>query len=82
LQIIARKHTSVTAVRGRGLMLAFDLPDMALRDAFWKGAFELGLLVLRGGERSIRLRPVLDITEDVIEAALRIMDKQCRRLAG
>jgi len=63
-------------------MLAFDLPDTAARDAFWKGAFELGLLVLRCGDRSIRLRPVLDITEDVIESALRIMDKQCRRLAG
>ena len=72
----------MTAVRGRGLILAFDLPDTTLRDAIWKGAFELGLLVLRGGDRSIRLRPVLDITEDVIEAALRILDKQCRRLAG
>ena len=82
LENLARKHPIVTAVRGRGLMLAFDLPDTAARDAFWKGAFELGLLVLRCGDRSIRLRPVLDITEDVIESALRIMDKQCRRLAG
>jgi L-lysine 6-transaminase len=82
LQNLARKHRIVTAVRGRGLMLAFDLPDTASRDAFWKGAFELGLLVLRGGERSIRLRPVLDITEDVMESALRIMDKQCRRQAS
>jgi L-lysine 6-transaminase len=46
-------------------MLAFDLPDSEARDAFWKGA-STGLLVLRCGERSIRLRPVLDITEDVI----------------
>src|SRR5258706_10156403 len=82
LQDLERKHSFVTAVRGRGLMLAFDLPDTASRDAFWKGAFELGLLVLRCGDRSIRLRPVLDLKEDVIESALRIMDKQCRRLAG
>ena len=61
-------------------MLAFDLPDTAKRDAFWKGAYELGLLVVRCGERSIRLRPVLDVKEDVIEQALRIMDGQCRRL--
>ncbi|MGC3958546.1 MAG: aminotransferase class III-fold pyridoxal phosphate-dependent enzyme [Verrucomicrobiota bacterium] len=47
--------------RGRGLMLAFDLPDTATRDAFWKGCYELGLLVVRCGERSIRLRPVLDV---------------------
>jgi len=62
-------------------MLAFDLPNAALRDAFWKGAYELGLLVVRCGERSIRLRPVLDIKAGVIDTALKIMEKECRRLA-
>jgi L-lysine 6-transaminase len=80
LQALARKYPAVTAVRGRGLMLAFDLPNTATRDAFWKGAYELGLLVVRSGERSIRLRPVLDIKDDIIQTALRIMDQQCRRL--
>jgi L-lysine 6-transaminase len=61
-------------------MLAFDLPNTATRDAFWKGAYELGLLVVRSGEHSIRLRPVLDIKDDIIQSALRIMDQQCRRL--
>ncbi|MDB6067052.1 MAG: L-lysine 6-transaminase [Pedosphaera sp.] len=82
LQKLARKHSIMTGVRGRGLLLAFDLPNGALRDEFWKGAFELGLLVLRCGERSIRLRPVLDIQDDIIETALRIMNNECRRLAG
>jgi L-lysine 6-transaminase len=77
---LARKHSVLTAVRGRGLMLAFDLPDGTTRDAFWKGAYELGLLVVRCGDRSIRLRPVLDVQEDVIREALGIMDQQCRRL--
>ena len=63
-------------------MLAFDLPDTTRRDAFWRGAFDLGLLVVRGGERSIRLRPVLDVTDEVIEEALRIMDSACRRLGN
>ena len=80
LYALARKQPVVTAVRGRGLMLAFDLPDTAKRDAFWKGAYELGLLVVRCGERSIRLRPVLDVKDDVIEKAMRIMDQECRRL--
>ncbi len=82
LQAMARKHPVISAVRGRGLMLAFDLPNAAMRDAFWKGAYELGLLVVRCGERSIRLRPVLDVKDDIIEAALRIMDGECRRLAA
>src|ERR1035441_2856190 len=80
LNALARKYPSVSAVRGRGLMLAFDLPNTAQRDAFWKGAYELGLLVVRGGERSIRLRPVLDVQDDIIQEAFRIMDQQCRRL--
>ena len=80
LQDLAHRHPVISAVRGRGLMLAFDLPDAPRRDAFWRGAFDLGLLVVRGGERSIRLRPVLDVTDEVIETALRIMDSACRRL--
>jgi L-lysine 6-transaminase len=80
LQAMARKHPVITGVRGRGLMLAFDLPNAALRDAFWKGAYELGLLVVRCGERSIRLRPVLDVKDDIIEESLRITDGECRRL--
>ena len=81
LQEISRKHLLLTAPRGRGLMLAFNLPDTAQRDAFWKGCYELGLLVIRSGERSIRLRPVLDVKSDIIESALRIMDEECRKLA-
>ncbi len=80
LQALARQYPAVSAVRGRGLMLAFDLPNTAARDAFWKGAYELGLLVVRCGERSIRLRPVLDVKDDIIEQAVRIMDQQCRLL--
>lgn len=82
LQAMARKHPVITGVRGRGLMLAFDLPNATLRDAFWKGAYELGLLVVRCGERSIRLRPVLDVKDDIIESALRIMDGECCRLTA
>jgi L-lysine 6-transaminase len=80
LQALARKHPVISAVRGRGLMMAFDLPNGNARDAFWKGAYDLGLLVVRCGERSIRLRPVLDVKDDVIEESLRIMDRQCRLL--
>jgi L-lysine 6-transaminase len=81
LQGLSKKHPIISAVRGRGLMIAFDLPNGQLRDAFWKGAYELGLLVVRCGERSIRLRPVLDVDESVLEEALRIMQKECQRLA-
>ncbi len=80
LETLAQKHPVISAVRGRGLMLAFDLPDADCREAFLKGAFDLGLLVMRCGERSIRLRPMLDVTEDVIEEAIRMLDLQCSKL--
>ena len=79
-ETMAHKHPIITAPRGRGLMLAFDLPDKAHRDAFWKGCYEFGLLVVRSGERSIRLRPVLDVKGDVIGESFSIMDAVCRNL--
>jgi len=81
LQALAKKYPVISGVRGRGLLIAFDLPSTPLRDAFWKGAYELGLLVVRCGERSIRLRPVLDVKRDVIDEALGIMGQECRRLS-
>jgi L-lysine 6-transaminase len=81
LHDLARKHPAMTAARGCGLMLAFDLPGGPQRDAFWKDCYERGLLVIRSGERSIRLRPVLDVKDDIIESSLQIMDLVCRNLA-
>jgi L-lysine 6-transaminase len=80
LHALAQKHPIITAVRGRGLMLAFDLPSAVLRDSFWKRAYEIGLLVVRSGERSIRFRPVLDIQTNIIDQAVRLMDQCCQRL--
>jgi L-lysine 6-transaminase len=80
LRQIARNHPGLTGVRGRGLLLAFDLPTRAMRDRFWSGAFEMGLLVLRCGERSIRLRPVMDVTDDAMQAALVVIDAECQQL--
>src|ERR1700730_3334852 len=54
LQELHRTEPIVTAVRGRGLFLAFDLPDPKTRDEFWKGLFDRGVLVLKSGERAIR----------------------------
>jgi L-lysine 6-transaminase len=70
----------ITAPRGRGLMAAFDLPDKPQRERFYAGLFELGLLALRSGERSIRFRPVLDVSADVIQEALDLLRRQCHRM--
>ncbi len=80
LEKMAKKYSVISAVRGRGLLMAFTLPNREMRDQFWTGAYELGLLVVRCGERSIRLRPVLDLHDDIIDEALKLMDGECRRL--
>jgi L-lysine 6-transaminase len=78
LEALAADEPIVTQVRGRGLMLAFSLPDGPTRDAFWKGLYEVGLLTIRCGERSIRLRPVLDVGADVVADSVRMLREECR----
>src|SRR5437773_3744492 len=82
LQELQRAEPIVTAVRGRGLFLAFDLPDPKTRDEFWKGLFDRGLLVLKSGERAIRFRPALDITAEVVDEAMELLRHQCRQTEG
>src|SRR5437764_4841786 len=69
----------ISAARGRGLFLAFDLPDAKTREQFWKGFFDLGVLTLRSGENSIRFRPPLDITAEVIDETMESMRQFCRK---
>jgi L-lysine 6-transaminase len=65
----------VSNARGRGLMCAVDLPDTETRDRLMDKAYELGLMILGCGKRSIRFRPVLDITRAEIDEALDLVRK-------
>src|SRR5439155_8607111 len=78
LRDLQREEAPIPAARGRGLFRAFDLPDPKTREAFWKGLFDLGVLTLRSGENSIRFRPALDITAEVIDEAMDLMRQYCR----
>ena len=79
LRDLQDKDSRISAPRGRGLFLAFDLPDAKTREEFWKGFFSLGVLTLRSGENSIRFRPPLDITGEVIDEAMDAMRKYCQK---
>ena len=79
LRNLQREAPTISAARGRGLFLAFDLPDPETREQFWKGFFDLGVLTLRSGENSIRFRPPLDITAEVIDEAMDLMRQYCRK---
>jgi L-lysine 6-transaminase len=79
LRDLQREEPMISAARGRGLFLAFDLPDPKTREEFWKGFFDLGVLTLRSGESSIRFRPALDVTAEVVDEAMGLMRKYCRK---
>jgi L-lysine 6-transaminase len=76
---LQKEFDFIKAARGRGMFLAFDLPDPATREEMWKGFFDLGVLTLRSGEQSIRFRPALDMTAAVVDEAVDLMRKYCRQ---
>jgi len=73
LHKLGKECTAISAVRGRGLFIAFDMPDVKSRDELWRKLFDGGMLVLKSGERAIRFRPALDITKAVVDEAMDIL---------
>ena len=65
----------ISNVRGRGMMIAFDLPDPLARDIFRGLLLENGLVALKCGTRSIRFRPMLDLDAPSVEEGLAIVEK-------
>jgi len=66
--------------RGRGLMIAFDLPTPELRKKAHEAVIANGLLLLTCGPRSIRFRPPLNLQAAEADAALDIVRKSLRAL--
>ena len=78
LRQFARDESLISAVRGRGCFIAFDLPNPQEREDFWKGLFDLGVLTIRSGDHSIRFRPALDLKASVVDEAMDLMRQYCR----
>jgi len=70
----------VSNARGRGLMIAFDLPTAELRDRARKKIVESGLLLLPCGVRSIRFRPPLNLSAAEADAGLDLLRKGLKEL--
>jgi L-lysine 6-transaminase len=62
-------------VRGRGMMVAFDVPDKEKRDTMIEQMKENGLYALKSGERSIRFRGMLDTPKEIIDQAVTIVER-------
>jgi L-lysine 6-transaminase len=54
-------------------MCAIDFPDGKIRDQVADKAYELGMVILPCGHRSLRFRPPLDITSAEIDEAVDIV---------
>jgi L-lysine 6-transaminase len=71
---------TLTNSRGRGLMIAFDLPTPELRDKMHGRLLAGGLLLLTCGVRSIRFRPPLNLSAADADTALEIVRKSLKEL--
>jgi L-lysine 6-transaminase len=66
--------------RGRGLMIAFDLPTPEQRDRAHQRIIDEGLLLLVCGPRSIRFRPPLNLGASEADTALDLLRRALRSL--
>lgn len=80
LSDLATRDDRLTNVRGRGLLVAFDLPSGDLRDAALRRAREKGFLALAAGHRTIRFRPPLTVSKAEVDHGLGLLADTLRDL--
>jgi L-lysine 6-transaminase len=71
----------ISNARGRGLMCAFDLDTSQNRNQLITKAYEEGLILIGCGDRSIRFRPPLTITQDELAEGLKIITNALKELS-
>jgi L-lysine 6-transaminase len=72
----------VTNVRGRGCMVAFDLPDDQTRKTALIESRANGFLALASGTRSIRFRPPLNVSRDEVDEGVSVLAKTLKAVLG
>lgn len=83
LEEIMPRHPSIGHVRGKGLMIGVEfvqdrqtrVPARDLRDQIVHMAFQRGLLTLGCGESVIRIAPPLNITRELVDEGLQILEE-------
>ncbi|MBN1579631.1 MAG: aspartate aminotransferase family protein [Anaerolineae bacterium] len=78
LSDLAAKHTSVTEVRGRGLMWGVDT-SLQTKDVLAAG-YENGILLGASGEHVVRLLPPFTVEKRDIDKAVNILDGMFSKL--
>jgi L-lysine 6-transaminase len=71
LRELAEELPAVSNVRGRGLFVAFDLPDREVRDRTLAACLDNGLIALASGASAIRFRPALNLSREEADEGVR-----------
>jgi 4-aminobutyrate aminotransferase/(S)-3-amino-2-methylpropionate transaminase len=71
-ELCSRFPALATQARGRGMILAFDMPTVAVRDDFLKRCLGRGVFASYTGASSVRLRPHLITTSTDAHFALSV----------
>jgi acetylornithine/N-succinyldiaminopimelate aminotransferase len=82
LQAVVERHPSLSGSRGLGLLQAFEVaasapfgpPDVLA------AAREEGLLLVRGGERAVRVLPPLTVTDAELDEGIELLDRAISNL--
>jgi L-lysine 6-transaminase len=78
--LAAENPGKVTNIRGRGLVIAFDLETPEKRNALVSKILDNGAIILPCGHRTIRFRPPLNISEEEIQRAMEIIGKSMKEV--
>jgi L-lysine 6-transaminase len=65
----------ISNTRGRGLMCAMDFPTKEDRDLFRQKCYENGLILLGCGEKTVRVRPALNLTKAEVDEGTTLLRK-------
>jgi L-lysine 6-transaminase len=71
----------ISNVRGKGLMVALDLPTTKQRDELKKQLYKNKVLILGCGQKSIRFRPALCFDEEHVDEALCCLETSCKEIS-
>jgi L-lysine 6-transaminase len=70
----------VSNARGLGLMCSFDLPDLEKRNKFLRELYKNRMIMLGCGNRSVRFRPPLTVSKEIIDRGIEVIQQTLREL--
>lgn len=80
-EFVKENRSILSAARGRGFFLAFDVVSPEKRDEIIGEALRQKMIILPCGSQTIRFRPSLITSKDEVDQAIEILNKVIRSIA-